>query len=322
MPELNMVEAINQALHQEMERDKRVVCLGEDVGKEGGVFRVTAGLQKKYGEARVMDTPLAEPAIVGTSIGMAAYGLRPVAEIQFSGFIYPAFDQLASHAGRIRNRSRGKYSAPLVVRVPCSGGVKALDHHAESYEALFAHTPGLKVVMPSRPYDAKGLLISAIRDPDPVIFMEPKRVYRALKEEVPEEIYTIPLGKANIIKEGTDFTIVSWGAMVKTVLETLSNLNYNAEVIDLRTISPWDKEAVINSVKKTGRLVIVSEAVRTGNFASEIIAEVNDKALLNLDAPVERVTGFDIPFPLFKSEFKVLPSEERIKAAIEKVMDY
>lgn len=322
MAELNMVEAINQALAQEMKRDKRVVVLGEDVGKDGGVFRVTKGLYDKFGEERVMSTPLAESGIVGTSIGMAVAGLRPVCEIQFQGFTYPAIDQLASHASRIRSRSRGRYQVPMVMRAPYGGGIKALEHHAESYEALFAHTPGLKVVIPSRPYDAKGLLISAIRDPDPVVFFEPKKVYRAIKEEVPDEIYTIPIGKANVLKEGGDLTVVSYGAMMKTTLETLQKLDYDAEIIDLRTISPWDRETVINSVKKTGRLVIVNEAVKTGNFANDIIAEVNDKALLNLEAPIGKVTGFDIPFPLYQSEFKVLPSEARIKAELEKVMNF
>jgi len=317
-----MVEAINQALDQEMTRDKRVVLIGEDVGKDGGVFRVTKGLYTKHGPERVMSSPLAESAIVGTSIGMAVAGLRPVAEIQFQGFSYPALDQLGSHAGRIRSRSRGRYHVPMVLRVPYGGGIKALEHHAESYEALFAHTPGLKVVIPSRPYDAKGLLISAIRDPDPVLFFEPKRSYRSIKEEVPEELYTIPIGKANVLKEGNDITIVSYGSMMKTTLETLQKMNVDAEIIDLRTISPWDKETVINSVKKTGRLVIVNEACRTGNFANDIIAEVNDKAILNLRGPVGRVTGFDIPFPLYQSELKVLPSEARIKAEIEKVMSF
>lgn len=319
---MNMVEAINQALDQEMKRDKRVIVIGEDVGKDGGVFRVTKGLIDKHGENRVVSSPLAESGIAGTSIGMAVAGLRPVAEIQFQGFTLPAFDQVASHAGRIRSRSRGRYSVPMVLRVPYGGGIKALEHHAESYETLFAHTPGIKVVIPSRPYDAKGLLISAIRDPDPVMFFEPKKIYRAIKEEVPKEIYTIPLGKANVLKEGRDITVVSYGAMMKTTIETLQKLNYDAEIIDLRTISPWDKETVINSVKKTGRLVIINEAVRTGNFANDIIAEVNDRAILYLKGPVGRVTGFDIPFPLYQSEFKVLPSEARIKAEVEKVMQY
>jgi len=322
MTELNMVEAINQALDQEMARDKRVIILGEDVGKDGGVFRVTKGLFDKYGKERVMSTPLAESGITGVTIGMAVAGLRPVCEIQFQGFSYPAIDQLASHASRIRSRSRGRYHVPMVFRAPYGGGIKALEHHAESYEALFAHIPGLKVVIPSRPYDAKGLLISAIRDPDPVLFFEPKKSYRSIKEDVPEDIYTIPIGKANVLKDGNDLTVVSYGAMMKTTLETLQKMNVDAEIIDLRTISPWDKETVINSVKKTGRLVIVNEACRTGNFANDIIAEVNDKAILNLTAPIGRVTGFDIPFPLFQSENKVLPSEARIRAEIEKVMSY
>lgn len=317
-----MVEAINQALSQEMARDKRVVLIGEDIGKDGGVFRVTKGLITKFGEKRVMSSPLAESGIVGTSIGMAIYGLRPVAEIQFQGFTYPALDQLASHASRIRSRSRGRYHVPMVLRAPYGGGIRALEHHAESYESLFAHTPGLKVVIPSRPKDAKGLLISAIRDPDPVIFFEPKKVYRAIKEEVPDEIYTLPIGKANILKEGKDLTVISYGAMMKTTLEALQKVNYDSEIIDLRTIQPWDRETVINSVKKTGRLVIINEAVKSINFANDIIAEVNDKAILHLIAPIKKVTGFDIPFPLYQSEFKVLPSEKRIITAIEEVMKF
>jgi len=247
---LNMVEAINLALKQEMKKDKDVLVLGEDVGIDGGVFRVTEGLLKLYGEKRVIDTPLSESGIIGISIGMAVYGLKPVAEVQFSGFMYPGFDQLISHASRIRNRSRGRFSCPMVVRTPYSGGIKALEHHSESMEALYVHTPGLKVVIPSGPYDAKGLMISALREKDPVIFFEPKKIYRAIKEEVPEEAYAIPIGKANVIKEGNDVTLIAYGAWVKTAKEAIESLKgkVDVELIDLRTISPLDTETIINSV--------------------------------------------------------------------------
>ncbi|MBS3145464.1 alpha-ketoacid dehydrogenase subunit beta [Candidatus Woesearchaeota archaeon] len=320
---LNMVEAINLALKQEMKKDGNVIVLGEDVGVDGGVFRVTEGLLKLYGEKRVLDTPLAESGIIGTSIGMAAYGLKPVAEVQFSGFMYPGFDQLISHASRIRNRSRGMFSCPMVVRAPYSGGIRALEHHSESMEAIYVHTPGLKVVIPSRPYDAKGLLISSIRDPDPVIFLEPKRVYRAIKEEVPEEEYTLPLGKCNVVKEGNEITVVSYGAMMKLVLEAVEKLeNVSAEVIDVRTLSPLDDETIINSVKKTGRCVIVHEAPRSCGFAAEIIARINEKALLSLEAPVKRITGYDTVIPLAKLENEYLPSVKRIMHGIEEVLSF
>jgi len=320
---LNMVEAINLALKQEMKKDKDVLVLGEDVGIDGGVFRVTEGLLKLYGDKRVIDTPLSESGIIGTSIGMAVYGLKPVAEVQFSGFMYPGFDQLISHASRIRNRSRGRFSCPLVVRTPYSGGIRALEHHSESMEALYVHTPGLKVVIPSRPYDAKGLLISAIRDPDPVIFLEPTRVYRAIKEEVPEKEYTLPLGKCNLVKEGNEITVVSYGAMMKLVLEAVEKLeNVSAEVVDVRTLSPLDDETIINSVKKTGRCVIVNEGPKSCGFAAEIIARINEKALLSLEAPVKRITGYDTIIPLAKLEDKYLPSVKRIMHGIEEVLSF
>jgi pyruvate dehydrogenase E1 component beta subunit len=322
MPLLNMVDALNLAFDQEMAKDKSVVLLGEDVGVLGGVFRVTAGLQKKYGKERVIDTPLAEAGIVGTSIGMAIYGLKPVAECQFSGFIYPAFQQLVSHAARIRTRSRGSYTCPMVLRAPYSGGVRALEHHSESMEAIFSHVQGLKVVIPSTPTNAKGLLISAIRDPDPVIFLEPKRVYRSFKEEVPEKEYTIPLGKADVIEEGDDLTVISWGASLHETLNAVAEVDYSCEVIDLQTISPLDTETIINSVKKTGRCLIVHEAPRSGGIAAEIIAQINEKCLLQLEAPIERVTGFDVPMPYPKLEKKYIPDEFRIKKGIEKVMNF
>ena len=320
---LNMVEAINLALKQEMKKDKDVLVLGEDVGIDGGVFRVTEGLLKLYGEKRVIDTPLSESGIIGISIGMAVYGLKPVAEVQFSGFMYPGFDQLISHASRIRNRSRGRFSCPMVVRTPYSGGIKALEHHSESMEALYVHTPGLKVVIPSGPYDAKGLLISAIRDPDPVIFLEPTRVYRAIKEDVPEKEYALPLGKCNLVKEGNEITVVSYGAMMKLVLEAVEKLeNVSAEVIDVRTLSPLDDETIINSVKKTGRCVVVNEGPRSCGFAAEIIARINEKALLSLEAPVKRITGYDTIIPLAKLEDEYLPSIKRIMHGIEEVLSF
>jgi len=320
---LNMVEAINLALKQEMKKDKDVIILGEDVGIDGGVFRVTEGLLKLYGEKRVIDTPLSEAGIIGISIGMAAYGLKPVAEVQFSGFMYPGFDQLISHASRIRNRSRGRFSCPMVVRTPYSGGIKALEHHSESMEALYVHTPGLKVVIPSKPYDAKGLLISAIRDPDPVIFLEPTRVYRAIKEEVPEKEYTLPLGKCNLVKEGNEITVVSYGAMMKLVLEAVEKLeNVSAEVIDVRTLSPLDDDTIINSVKKTGRCIVINEGPKSCGFAAEIIARINEKALLSLEAPIKRITGYDTIIPLAKLEDEYLPSVKRIMHGIEEVLSF
>ncbi len=322
MAKLNMVQAINLALRQELEKDGRLIILGEDVGIDGGVFRVTDGLQEEFGEGRVIDTPLSELGIVGTSIGLAAKGMHPVAEIQFSGFLYAAYDQLVSHAARIRTRSRGRFTCPMVIRAPYGGGIRALELHCESQEAIFAHTPGIKVVIPSGPYDAKGLLISAIRDPDPVVFLEPMRVYRAIKEDVPEEEYTIALGSANVLQEGTDLTVISWGAMMKYTREALAKTDYSAEVIDIRTISPLDSETVINSVKKTGRCLIVHEAPRTCGFGAEIIAQINEKAFLHMEAPVVRVTGFDVPFPMYKLENYYLPDENRILKGVEKVMKF
>jgi len=320
-----MVEAINLALREEMERDNRVFVLGEDVGREGGVFRVTDGLQEKFGADRVIDTPLAEAGIVATAFGMAVYGLRPIAEIQFDGFLYSCLDQIINHIGRIRNRSRERFTCPLVVRVPYGGGIHAPEHHSESPEALLAHTPGIKVVIPSTPYEAKGLLLSSIRDPDPVFFLEPKRIYRAIREEVPEGDYTIPLGKARLVKEGKDVTVIAWGAMVREVsnaAEKLKGDNIDVEVIDLRTISPIDVETIIASIRKTGRGVVVHEAPRTCGLGAEIIALINEKALLSLQSPVERVTGFDVPVPLLKSEHYYFPNPERIILAVKKVVNF
>jgi len=325
MPKLNMVEAINLALREEMDRDSRIVVLGEDVGREGGVFRVTDGLQERFGSNRVVDTPLAESGIVGTAFGLALYGFRPIAEIQFEGFLYPCLDQINSHISRIRNRSRGRFTSPLVIRTPYGGGIHAPEHHSESPEAILAHIPGIKVVIPSTPYEAKGLLLSAIRDPDPVIFMEPKRIYRAIREEVPEGDYTIPLGKSRLVQEGKDVTIVAWGAMVREALQATEQLKADkieSEVIDLRTISPIDAETMMTSIQKTGRGVIVHEAPKTCGIGAEIIALINEKALLSLQAPIERVTGFDIPVPLMKTEHYYLPNPKRIMMAVKKVMSF
>ncbi len=325
MPKLNMVEAINLALREELERDGRVVILGEDVGKEGGVFRVTDGLQQKFGGDRVVDTPLAELGIVAVAFGMAVYGIRPIAEIQFEGFLYPCLDQINNHLGRIRNRSRGRFTCPLVIRVPYGGGIHAPEHHSDSPEAILAHIPGIKVVIPATPYEAKGLVLSSIRDPDPVIFMEPKRIYRAIREEVPEGDYTIPLGKARLVQEGKDVTVVAWGAMVREALnaaEQLKGDKIDLEIIDLRTISPIDAETIITSIGKTGRGVIVHEAPKTCGLGAEIIALINEKAFLSLQAPIERVTGFDIPVPLMKTEHYYLPHPKRIVMAVKKVMSF
>ena len=320
---MNMVQAINSALRQEMERDETVIVLGEDVGKNGGVFRVTEGLWQKFGEDRVVDTPLAETGIIGTSIGLAVNGFKPVAEIQFDGFSLTTLDQLSNHAAKIRNRSRGRFNCPLVLRIPSGGGIRALEHHSESPEVHFAHTPGLKVVVPSSPYEAKGLLISAIRDPDPVVYLEPKRVYRAIKEEVPEESYTLPF-EAKVVQEGNDLTVVSYGAMLKIVREAVEKMNekYSVEIIDLRSISPIDADAVVDSVKKTGRAVVVHEAPKSFGVGAEIVAQINENCFLNLEAPVERVCGWDVAIPLPKLEKYYFADADRISSAIEKVMNF
>jgi pyruvate dehydrogenase E1 component beta subunit len=325
MAKLTMVEAISSALRQEMEKDSRVLILGEDVGKNGGVFRVTQGLFDSFGESRVMDTPLSESAIVGAAIGMAVYGLRPVAEIQFEGFAYAAMEQVVNHAGRIRTRSRGRYHCPLVVRIPYGGGIRAPEHHSDSNEAYFVHTPGVKVVVPSTPYEAKGLLIAAIRDPDPVIFMEPKKVYRSLKEEVPEDEYLIPLGQSRIVLEGTDVTLITWGAMLQPTLQAatlMEKSGTSAEVLDLRTLSPVDTGAIIESVQKTHRAVVVHEAPATCGVGAEIVARINEKALVHLEAPVERVTGFDTVMPLPKLEKYYLVNAERVVEAVNRVTHF
>jgi len=322
MANLNLVQAINLALIQEMEKDDRVLLLGEDVGINGGVFRVTEGLHARFGARRVVDTPLAESGIIGTSIGLAMAGLRPVPEIQFDGFLGPAYDQICSHAARMRTRTRGAFTVPLTIRVPVGGGIHAPELHSDSPEAIYAHQPGIKVVMPSSPYDAKGLLISSIRDPDPVIFFEPKRVYRAFREEVPEDEYTIPIGKARVVCEGTELTIVSWGASVLQCMESIEKSSRSIELIDLRTIFPMDLEAIETSVRKTGRCVVVHEAPRTGGMGAEVAAQIMERCFLYLEAPVQRVAGFDTIMPYYKLELSYMPDANRISGAIEDVFSF
>ncbi|MCL4211931.1 MAG: alpha-ketoacid dehydrogenase subunit beta [Phycisphaerales bacterium] len=322
MANLTLVQAINLALIQEMEKDDRVIILGEDVGRNGGVFRVTEGLWQRFGGDRVVDTPLAESGIIGTSIGLAMGGLRPVPEIQFEGVLGPAYDQRCSHAARMRTRTRGAFTVPMTVRVPVGGGIHAPELHSDSPEAIYAHQPGLKVVMPASPYDAKGLLISSIRDPDPVIFFEPKRIYRAFREEVPEDEYTIPLGKARVVCEGDDLTIVSWGASVVQCMNAIEQSGKSIELIDLRTIYPMDTEAVVESVKKTGRCIVVHEAPKTCGFGAEIAARIMEHCFLHLEAPVQRVAGFDTIMPYYKLELEYLPDAHRISKAIEEVAAY
>jgi pyruvate dehydrogenase E1 component beta subunit len=322
---LTLVQAVNRALAQEMEADPSVLILGEDVGKDGGVFRVTEGLLDAFGADRVMDTPLAESGIVGVAVGLALGGFRPIAELQFMGFMYPAVNQMFAHVARYRNRTRGRFHLPMVIRMPYGGGIHPPEHHSESYEALLVNTPGLKVAIPSNPYDAKGLLLSAIRDDDPVVFLEPKRIYRAFREEVPSESYTVPLGKANVVKEGKDITLISWGSMVRQALEAheaLGREGVSAEVVDLRTLVPLDVDTLIGSVSKTGRAVVIHEGPRTSGFGAEVVALINERALLDLQAPVQRVTGFDSVFPYSMLEQHYLPSRERVVAAAKKALEF
>jgi pyruvate dehydrogenase E1 component beta subunit len=317
---LNMVQAINQALSQEMARDDRVVLLGEDVGQDGGVFRISEGFLERFGSQRIIDTPLSESAIIGAAIGMAAYGLRPVAEIQFLEFIFAAFDQLATHAARLRSRSRSRFTCPLVVRTPYGGGIKAPELHEESCEALFCHLPGLKVVVPSGPYNAKGLLLSAIRDPDPVLFLEPTRLYRLLREEVPEEEYLIPLGQGRVVREGRDVTLVAWGSMLEVAQQV--STGHSVEIIDPLSLSPFDWQLLLNSVRKTGRLVIAHEAVKTGGFGAEIAATIAEEGIMHLKGPILRVAAPDVVMPLPRLEKYYLPTAAQIESAIEAVMEY
>jgi pyruvate dehydrogenase E1 component beta subunit len=326
MPKLTMVQAINLALRQEMAKDDRVVILGEDVGLDGGVFRVTDGLFQEFGEARVLDTPLAESAILGTAIGMAIAGLRPVAEMQFSGFSYLMIGQWEGNATRYRSRTQGQHACPLVVRMPYGGGVRALEHHSESREALYAHMPGGKVVMPSGPRNARALMLAAIRDPDPVVFMEPKHSYRSFREEVPEAEELLPLGKAQVVQPGDDLTVVAWGAMMRPVLKAAEQVQAETgaslEIIDLLTISPLDGETVCTSVRKTGRCVVVQEAPRSFSVASEIIARINDEALLYLEAPVKRLTGYDVVTPYFGREKAYIPPVPRIASGLRETLEF
>jgi pyruvate dehydrogenase E1 component subunit beta len=318
MAQMNMVQAINDALRLEMRRDDRVVVLGEDVGKVGGVFRVTAGLWEEFGDDRVIDTPLSEGGIIGTAIGMALYGLRPVPEIQFSDFIFPAYDQIVSELAKYRYRSGGEYTCPMVVRTPVGGGIRGGHYHSQSPEAQFIHVAGLKVVCPATPADAKGLLLASIRDPDPVLFFEPKRIYRAAKGEVPEDDYVVPIGKAQLVREGSHVTVVTWGAMVYEALEGAEHAakeGIQCDVLDLRTLWPLDIEAVVASVKKTGRVVVVHEAPRSCGLGAEIITLINEKCFLHLEAPPRRVTGWDTPFP-YTLEMEYLPLAHRIAPAI------
>ena len=325
MAKMTMVQALNLALRQVMEQDDRVIVLGEDVGLDGGVFGVTDGLIQRFGDQRVVDTPLAESGIVGMSIGMAAYGLRPVCEIQFSGFAYHNFHQLESHAARLRRRSQGRFPVSMVLRAPYGGGVRALEHHSESREAYWAHTPGLKTVIPSGPRNARALLVSAIRDPDPVIFYEPKALYRAFREEVPEEEEVWPVGRPNIAREGRDVTLIAYGAMMRPVLSAAEELHakdgLDAEVIDLLTLSPLDDTLLAQSVRKTGRAVVVHEAPRSFGPGAEVLSRLMEQAFFYLEAPVERVTGYDLIIPLFSREKSYIPTVERIVHAARKTID-
>ena len=325
MKVMTIVSAINDALDIKLKEDPNIVVYGEDVGVEGGVFRVTEGLQLKHGVERVFDSPLAEGAIVGTAVGMAAAGLKPVVELQFCGFVYPAFNQIISHVSRMHNRSRGRYKMSMVIRFPYGGGINALEHHSESMEALYGHIPGLKVVIPSTPYDAKGLLISAIESNDPVLYMEPKRIYRAIKQEVPEEKYSIPIGKAKVLTPGTDVTVVSWGAQIREVQKAMmmaKEAGISVELIDLRTIYPIDRETITKSIKKTGRLVVVSEEPVSFSTASELITIANEEAFLYLEAPPKRVGGFDTIVPLPKGEHWYMQSPEKIFYEIERTVKF
>jgi pyruvate dehydrogenase E1 component beta subunit len=321
---MNIIEAVRDALRTQMRADPRVVVLGEDIGKFGGVFRATSGLYDEFGADRVIDTPLAEAGIIGTAIGMALYGLRPVPEIQFGDFIFPAFDQIVNELAKFRYRSGGNYTCPMVIRTPVGGGIRGGHYHSQSPEALFIHTPGLKVVAPSNPYDAKGLLLASMRQNDPVLFMEPKRIYRASRGEVPEDDYTIELGKASIVREGSQVTVLAWSGMV-TVAEAAASLaaneNVSVEVVDLRTLMPFDIETILASVKKTGRCVIVHEAPRTCGFGAELIASIQERAIEYLEAPIIRVTGLDTPFP-YSLEHEYMPNADRALIAIRQTLEW
>jgi pyruvate dehydrogenase E1 component beta subunit len=324
MTVLNIVQAVNRTLRDEMRRNDKVVLLGEDIGVNGGVFRATEGLYNEFGPNRVIDTPLSESGIIGVSIGMALYGLKPVPEIQFLDFIYPGFDQIQSELSKFRYRSGGQYTAPVVIRTPYGGGIRGSHYHSQSTEAFFVHTPGLKVVIPATPYDTKGLLTAALRDSDPVMFLEPKKIYRTVRGEVPDEDYTVPIGKANIAREGGDVTVFAYGAMLHVAMEAaeLASANgINVEVVDIRTLLPFDIETIVSSVKKTGRIVIVHEACKTCGFGAEIAAQIAERALLHLKAPIIRIAGFDVPFP-YILEDEYMPNANRVLTAIEKVHSF
>jgi len=325
MSDITLVQAVNLALARAMQDDARVVVLGEDVGADGGVFRATDGLLKRFGAERVLDTPLAEAVIAGLSVGLAAQGFRPVAEIQFTGFVYPAIDQLANHASRLRTRTRGRLTCPMVLRSPCGGGIHAPEHHSESPEAMFAHIPGLRMVIPSSPKRAYGLLLAAIRNPDPVVFFEPTRLYRASREEVTDDGVAAPLDRCFVVRDGTEVTLIAWGAMVKEALEAADALardGVSAEVIDVATLKPLDEETILASIKKTGRAVIVHEAPLTGGFGGEIAARIAEHALLSLLAPIERVAGYDAVIPLPRLEQHYFPNAARISDAARRAMAY
>jgi pyruvate dehydrogenase E1 component beta subunit len=325
VPELNLIEAVNKALAFELAADENVMILGEDIGVNGGVFRATVGLQERFGKQRVLDTPLAETLIAGVAVGMASQGLRPVAEIQFMGFIYSTVDQILNHASRLRNRTRGRLTCPMVLRAPYGGGIHAPEHHSESYEAMFAHIPGLRVVIPSSPARAYGLLLASIRDPDPVIFLEPKRIYRLVKQEVVDNGDALPLDTCYTLRAGSDVTLVSWGAMLhetQQAAEQLVNDGISAEVIDVATLKPLDMHTILDSVSKTGRCVIVHEAARTAGFGAEIAAQLSEHGLLTLFAPVKRVAGYDTVMPLYRLEEYYLPGVDQIIAAVREVMEF
>lgn len=323
---MNMVSSLNLAMDDALRADDNVILLGQDIGQDEGVFRVTANLLKRYGPKRVIDTPLAEGAIVGGAVGLALYGFKPVAEMQFSGFFYQGFHQVEQHVSRFRNRTRGRFAMPLVLRMPYGGGIRAVEHHSESREAYYAHTPGVQMVIPSGPRNARALLLASIQSPDPVIFFEPKAVYRAFKEEVPEEPETMPLGKAHVARAGTNLTIIAYGAMMRPVLEAADDLaesdGVSVEVIDVQTVSPLDTETIKNSVVKTGRAVVVHEGPRTCGIGAEIVARIVETSLMHLEAPVRRVTGFDVQFPYFARERAFLPSAERVACVAREVLAF
>ncbi len=326
MAQMNMVAALNRALDDALRTDDDVVLLGQDIGLDEGVFRVTANLLKRYGESRVIDTPLAEAAIIGGAIGMALYGLKPVAEMQFSGFAYQGFHQVEQHLSRFRNRTRGRLGMPAVIRMPYGGGIRAVEHHSESREAYYAHTPGLYMVIPSGPRNARALLLESIRFPDPVIFFEPKALYRAFKEEVPDEPETMPLGKARLAREGVDLTMISYGAMIRPTLEAADDLadadGVSTEVVDLLTVSPLDTETITNSVAKTGRAIVIHEGPRTCGIGAEVVTRIVEKSLMHLEAPIRRVTGYDVQFPYFARERAFLPNADRICHAAREVLAF